>query len=187
MKFCKLFVSFFVVASFAIAHTYEIKPIAQDDLQAARTIIYNAVFELQIIPSANVEEVMQNVTATNSLPDMTDMISIEQTYTNNHGCFLVVVKDDIVVGIGAIKKLNDQRCELTRMFFAPEYRGQGLGSQLMHQLLLLASALEYTTMQLNIWNPVTQTEAICFYKKFGFYEIEPYKNCAGKIFMEKIL
>ena len=73
------------------------------------------------------------------------------------------------------------------MFFAPEYRGQGMGSQLVQSLLGYARSLGYRKIQLNIWNPITQERAIHFYKKFGFYETDSYKICEGKIFMEKII
>ncbi len=164
-----------------------IKPIEQLHIQDARTIIYNAVFELQILPSQSVDAVIQEIIQANSLPDINDITSIEKTYTSKKGTFLVVIKDGIVAGMGAIKNLDDQTCELTRMFFAPKYRGQGLGSQLIEQLLLSARQFGYRKIQLNVWNPTTQTKAINFYKKFCFSEIDPYKDSTGKVFMEKTL
>jgi ribosomal protein S18 acetylase RimI-like enzyme len=118
---------------------------------------------------------------------MDDIRSIENTYNNEKGTFLVILEDSQLMGMGAIKHLDDRSCELTRMFFAREYRNKGYGSLLMQQLMLFAKESGYERVKLNIWNSHTQSNAIAFYKKFGFYTIEPYKVCAAKVFMEKEL
>lgn len=184
MKLQKLFNFLYLIFSVAIIHPYEITRIQlEEDVIAARLIVYRAVYELQIIPCQSVQEAI----ATNALSDMNDMASMAQKYMNNRGCFLVVKQDDMVIGMGGIKKFDDQACELTRFFFAPECRGKGMGKELMQALLQQAKTLGYTKVLLDIWNPETQINAYNFYKKFGFYEIAPYKICAGKIYMEKIL
>lgn len=164
-----------------------IEPVQQYRLSDACIIIYNAAFELQIVPSQCVDDVIQEVKRTNALSDMTNMQSINDVYLSNGGTFLVVTQNNILAGMGAIKNLNDGNCELTRMFFAPEFRGIGLGSQLIQKLISFAQASGYQKIRLNIWNPETQERAINFFRKFGFYNIAPYKICAGKIFMEKSL
>lgn len=98
-----------------------------------------------------------------------------------------MIKNNKVIGMGAIKRLDPEVCELKRMFFAHEYRRQGLGSKMLASLLKHAKELQYKRMRLDLYNPVTQIGAVNLYKKFGFYEIEAYKKSRANLFMEKVL
>jgi GNAT superfamily N-acetyltransferase len=53
------------------------------------------------------------------------------------GTFLVLLDDDAVVGTGAIRRLEDEVCELKRMWFLPAYRGKGYGWQMSERLTRL--------------------------------------------------
>jgi putative acetyltransferase len=56
--------------------------------------------------------------------DMNDGFAV---YGAPFGTFLVLLDGDDVVGTGAIRRLDDQTCELKRMWLLPPYRGTGLG------------------------------------------------------------
>ena len=115
-----------------------------------------------------------------------DIENVEEVYLNNRGLFLVVVDDNHnVVGSGALKRLDDDIAELKRMWFLKEYRGKGLALELTNQLIDFAKVHGYKKIRLDIWLPEKQQRAIAFYKKLGFYEIEPYNQSSAKLFMEK--
>lgn len=161
-----------------------IVPMTQELAGPAREIVVSAVQQLQIIPCANRAELEAQIEQDHILDDFKD---VDGFYTNHGGLFLAMVQDGKVVGMGAIKLLDSETCELKRMFFAPEVRGQGLGSQMLATLIGRAKELGYQRMRLDVYNPTTQVQAVALYKKFGFYEIAPYKDTPAKLYMEKLL
>lgn len=116
-----------------------------------------------------------------------DLDNIEASYLANKGCFLVLVDNDKIVGSGAIRKLDENMCELKHMWFLPEYRGKGLGYKMAQELFAFAKQQGYTKMRLDVYHPDKQFKAMALYKKLGFYEIAPYNNHPAKIWMEKEL
>lgn len=183
-KIYLLFIIFFSFQSNFCMNTITIQPFQKHNLNEIKTIILQAVIELQIIPCNSLEELTQEVEKTGELADLEH---IEQLYTNNKGIFLVMVQNDKVLGMGAIKYLNEESCELKRMFFDQKQRGNGYGSTMLKDLLIYARNFGYKKIRLDVYNPATQQAAVSLYKKFEFYEIEPYKQTRAQLFMEKIL
>lgn len=161
----------------------QIIPIQDHHIKQARQIIINAVLELQIIPCFNSADLEIKLEKENELGDLKN---IKKIYTENKGTFLVMLIDYKVVGMGAIKYLTNDICELKRMFFDPEYRGKGFGSKMLEILIHKAKELGYKKIQLEVYNQLTQTNAVALYTKFGFHETKPYLQ-SPKFFMEKIL
>jgi ribosomal protein S18 acetylase RimI-like enzyme len=161
--------------------------IQEHQVQDALTILYKTVFELQLIPSQTLDDVIQEINQDNGLFDMNDIAAIEEAYFNNRGIFLVAIKDGTVMGTGALKKIDDHIGEFRRIYFDAQYCNKGFGSQLMEQLFRYAHQFGYKKIRLCIFDAIKQAKAVSFYKKFGFYEIAPYKDCEAQVFMEKIL
>ncbi len=159
-----------------------IQPIQLQHVAAVKNIILQACVELQVLPCKTVQEVDAICRA---MGELDDLDHVEEVYTKNRGAFLVALDNDAVAGSGAIKKLTDITCELKRMFFAPEYRGKGLGLQMISELISQAKQLGYKHIQLNVYNPSNQQAAVALYKKFGFYEILPYKASIALLYMQK--
>ncbi len=159
-------------------------PMTQTLAPQARSIVIDAVMQLQIIPCKNVQDVEQWAKISGNLDDFND---IDGFYTNKNGVFLAMVQDTKVIGMGAIKRIDAEVCELKRMFFASDARGKGLGSTMLTELLQRAQTLGYKKIRLDVYNPATQTSAVRLYKKFGFYEIKPYSTAPAQLFMEKYL
>lgn len=166
-------------------NTIEIKPIELYQAPLVKQIILNCAIELWY-PENTIQEIEPIIDSLNEFDDLND---IDTTYFNNNGTFLVLVDDQKVVGSGGVKKLTDEICEVKRVYFAKEYRGKGLGSQIMDQLLDFAKTHGYKKVRLDILKPDTQTAAVKLYKKLGFYEIAPYGNSPFPmgLFMEKDL
>lgn len=165
--------------------TGEIKPITSDHIKDVRELIMRVIFELQIVPSTSLEALSADHVQNGQFNDLDNLQSI---YFANNGTFLVMLANDMVVGMGAIKKIDDEMCELKRMYFAKDYRGIGLGKKMAETLLDHARKVGYKKIRLIVYNPAVQSSAIAFYKKLGFYEIPPYKqNVPIKFFAEKVL
>jgi len=170
-----------------IQDTIKIKRIELDQAPQVKQVILNCIIELNLWkPAATFEEIEQELDRLNEFKDLSD---IETIYFNNNGTFLVLLDNQKVVGSGGIKKIDEDTCEVKRVFFAKEYRGRGLGSQMMHQLLDFAKTHGYKKIRLDILNPTAQSAAVTLYKKLGFYEIAPYgkSSIPMGLFMEKIL
>jgi putative acetyltransferase len=97
------------------------------------------------------------------------------------------MNETTVVGCGGIKRLNDEICELKRMWLLNNYRGQGLGFQLAKTLLDFAERVGYKRIRLDVFSQEKQTNAIAFYRQLGFYSINHYNDSPCEVFMEKIL
>lgn len=83
------------------------------------------------------------------------------------------------MGCGAIRPLRNipggggaRRCELKRMLVRPEYRGRGLGQELVQRLIDDARAMGYTEIVMDTLafsQPVLDT-----YQRLGFRDVPPY-------------
>lgn len=101
---------------------------------------------------------------------------------------VVLYKDNVPVGCGAIKKFNDTSAEVKRMFVKPDFRGQGLASVVLKELELWASELGFGSCVLETGKK--QPEAIALYKKNG-YAITPnygqYIGIENSVCFKKVL
>lgn len=115
-----------------------------------------------------------------------DYDNVQREYFENGGTFLVILDDGKVVGTGGIRQLNPQICELRRMFILKEYRGRGLGTRLLEELLHFARQCGHTAIRLNTVSRMA--DAVKFYERRGFRHIEQYREVTySDVFMEKIL
>lgn len=118
---------------------------------------------------------------------MSDIELVLSHYFDNSGVFLVLMDNEQVVGTGAIRKLDDEICELKRMWFLKEYRGQGWGGKMAQMLFDFARQLGYRKVRLDLANEERQQQALKLYRRLGFYPIERYNDSPCNIFMEKLL
>lgn len=154
----------------------EIKTIKLHQIEEVKQIIFAVCSEIFQVP----EEVIRNY-------DMSDIDDMRSHYLDNKGTFLVLVDDDKVVGSGGIRRLNDDICELKRMWFLKDYRGQGFGKKMAHILLDFAKKAGYKKVRLDCGDEQKQAQAVNLYKQLGFYVIERYNDSICTVFMEKIL
>ncbi|HNQ13052.1 MAG TPA: GNAT family N-acetyltransferase [Bacteroidia bacterium] len=101
---------------------------------------------------------------------------------------VVIYKNNIAVGCGAIKPYADQIAEVKRMFVRPEYRKQGMAAAILKELESWAKELGIQKLVLETGRK--QIEAIALYTKHD-YEIcenfEPYIGIENSICFEKKL
>lgn len=92
------------------------------------------------------------------------------------------------VGCGAIKEIDDRAVELKRFFVLEDYRNQGIAGLILKTMESKARSKNYKVMRLETGDQ--QVEAIGFYSKYEFYEIDrfgEYADCPSSVCMEKTL
>ncbi|QNJ98604.1 GNAT family N-acetyltransferase [Constantimarinum furrinae] len=92
------------------------------------------------------------------------------------------------VACGALKSFDENSVEVKRMYTKPEFRGKGLGSEILKALEIWAKEMGLTRCVLETgWK---QPEAIQLYKKNGYTRIEnygQYKGVENSLCFEKLL
>jgi putative acetyltransferase len=130
-----------------------------------------------------------------------DLLDIKNHYNKDDGgCFWVVeCKDDShIIGTVAIRKVKEtflddtnnanhvDICELKRMFLSKQFRGQGIGQQMLDAALDYAKKAGYSKIFLYSSKDLKASRHL--YLKKGFIDIPPYNNDhRADVFMEKIL
>ena len=79
-----------------------------------------------------------------------------------------------LAGCIGLRKINDVRCEMKRLYVRPEFRGKCIGSMLIQKIIEDAKEIGYQHMLLDTL-PFLES-AVHMYKKWGFYEIESYND-----------
>lgn len=96
-----------------------------------------------------------------------DLKDIESSYFERGGTFLVLeAEDGSIVGAYGLYPMEDQTCELRKMYLQKTYRGKGLGKFLMEDALARARRLGFKKMVLETASVLK--EAIALYKSYGF-------------------
>jgi putative acetyltransferase len=87
-----------------------------------------------------------------------------------------------------LRKLDDEICEMKRLFVREAFRGSGLGKTLIEKLISEARSIGYRKIRLDTL-PVKMPKAVELYRFYGFREIAPYYENPHKttLFMEKDL
>ena len=98
-----------------------------------------------------------------------DFDDIEKTYIEPGGDFIVAVEHGIVVGMGALKKLDEKTAEVKRMRVQQNMRGRHIGSRILDQLIERARQQDYGKLVLD--TNETQKEAHILYESRGFKEV----------------
>jgi putative acetyltransferase len=116
-----------------------------------------------------------------------ELLQLTEMYCFPNGAILLSKNENTFTGCVAVRKKENGIAELKRMFIKEDYRKEGIGALLLQKALELAKELHYIKIRLDTLD--TMTPAINLYKKYGFYEIEPYYFNPEKnaVFFEKLL
>jgi len=82
--------------------------------------------------------------------------------------------DEEAVGCIGLRKIDEQNCEMKRLYVRPAFRGMHIGNELVRQIIKDAKEIGYSHMLLDTL-PFLKS-AIHMYKTYGFYEIPSYNN-----------
>ncbi len=99
------------------------------------------------------------------------------------GLFLAVAEGQGIGCVG-VQRLDDQTCQMKRLYVKPEYRGFTVGKSLIEQAIAFAKARGYQQMRLT--TAAGFERAIGLYERYGFVFIEPTadEKAYGKLAMQ---
>lgn len=145
-----------------------------EQIEEARTLFreYERWLDLDIC-FQNFEEELQNLPGKYAAPD---------------GRLFLAAVDEKIAGCIALRKLEENICEMKRLFVREDFRGHGLGDKLIGKLISQALEIGYERMRLDTL-PDKMPEAVKLYQSHDFQKIVPYYENPYKetLFMEKLL
>ena len=95
-----------------------------------------------------------------------DLKDLQTIYFNNKGVLFVAELAGKIIGSVAVSKIDDEKCELRKLYILKEHRGQGFGRMLLDRAIDFASLNGYGKMELEVSEK--HKGAIRLYKKLGF-------------------
>ena len=101
---------------------------------------------------------------------------------------VIAYKDDLPIGCGCFKIVDDHSVELKRMFVKSSYRGTGISGSILSELEQWVQ--DYGFKRIILETGLKQPEAIQFYQKHGYLKIPNYGQYIdnpNSLCMEKIL
>jgi putative acetyltransferase len=100
-------------------------------------------------------------------------------YAPPDGALLVAEQDGEVIGCVALKRLDEQRCEMKRLFVDARAHGTGAGQALAEAIVERARLIGYAKMMLD--TGPKQIEAQSLYRKLGFRDAKPYYSMSSEL------
>lgn len=99
---------------------------------------------------------------------------LEMKYGEPEGRLYLIYSNGQPAGCIGLRKIDDQNCEMKRLYIRPKHRGKKLGKMLIEKIISDAREIGYSYMLLDTLPFLSS--AIGMYKSFGFYEIESYND-----------
>lgn len=99
---------------------------------------------------------------------------LETKYGRPDGRLYLALWEGEAAGCIALRKLDEQRCEMKRLYVRPAFRGHKIGDALVDRVIQDAKAIGYRHMLLDTL-PFLES-AIHMYQKRGFYETPSYND-----------
>ncbi|MFL6466458.1 MAG: GNAT family N-acetyltransferase [Pyrinomonadaceae bacterium] len=117
-----------------------------------------------------------------------ELADLPGKYAAPEGRLLLAYVDNELAGCIALRKFEDEICEMKRLFLCENARGHGLGNQLIEKLIDEARTIGYSKMRLDTYPP-KMGKAVKLYESHGFRPIEKYYDNPddGVLFMELVL
>jgi GNAT superfamily N-acetyltransferase len=114
-----------------------------------------------------------------------ELADLPGDYVPPSGRLLLAYDNAELAGCIALRRFDERTSEMKRLFLRDQFRGQGLGRQLINAIIQEAKQIGYACMRLDTLPP-RMNDAIRLYRSCGFKEIDPYyKNpVPGALFME---
>jgi len=97
---------------------------------------------------------------------------LEEKYGPPQGRLYLALWDGALAGCIGMKRIDDDRAEMKRLYVRPEYRGRGIGETLVKKLIAEAGEMGYRRMLLDTL-PVL-AEAMRLYERLGFRQSPPH-------------
>ena len=88
------------------------------------------------------------------------------------GALFLADHEGIPAGCAGLRRIDNRRCEMKRLYVRNQFRGKGIGKTLCRSVILKGSQLGYREMLLDTL--ITMVEAQALYRELGFKETAPY-------------
>ncbi|HKJ48127.1 MAG TPA: GNAT family N-acetyltransferase [Christiangramia sp.] len=160
-------------------NTWKIREIKAEDNQQVKDLIRNVLVEMGVPKVGTAYE-------DKALDDMT------QEYEGERQVYFVVEENSKIIGgagIAPLTGLEDEICELQKMYFLPEARGRGIGMEMITKCLQFGRDLKFKNCYIETLPYMENARKL--YNKSGFEVIEKplgdtgHYNCT--VFMIKDL
>lgn len=102
-----------------------------------------------------------------------ELATLPGDYARPTGRLLLVFEERQAAGCGALRRIDDEVCEMKRLYVRPAFRGKGAGRELIDALIRGAREVGYKRVRLDTLPSMTTAMAI--YRSLGFREIAPYR------------
>ena len=101
-----------------------------------------------------------------------EMKNLPGKYALPYGRLYIAYYNNKAAGCIALRKFENDGCEMKRLFVRPEYRHLKIGKKLVDKIIEDARELKYKYMVLDTLSNLH--EAVSLYRKSGFQEVEAY-------------
>ena len=116
-----------------------------------------------------------------------ELVHLEEKYSRPAGRLYLADWDGALAGCVALRRLDDARCEMKRLYVRPEFRGRHIARALTERILEDAREIGYRAMVLDTLPCLDG--AVRLYEKLGFYRIDGYNDnpMENAVYMQKDL
>lgn len=113
-----------------------------------------------------------------------ELKSLPGAYSRPQGRLYLIESAGEIAGCAALRKFDEDVCEMKRLYVREKFRGRGLGRQAAELIVAEARNIGYKRMMLDTLPAMT--EAITLYESLGFKKVPEYREnpIAGAVFME---
>lgn len=101
-----------------------------------------------------------------------ELIHIADIYMPPEGALLLAKQGGTPAGCVGLRKIDNRRSEMKRLYVRPQFRGKGVGKALCRRIILKGRQLGYREMLLDTL--LTMVDAQALYRSHGFRETVPY-------------